>query len=314
MENTFDLLDKKSNGKYYMACLWPVIDLSKLDEVEKILQKYGEIVYSREIPLTYMGMKNFMVQIYGHQTWTGTIKNHFRGVRGKVDVCYKEGAPVRTYLFKADCLDVVLEAKEKIREIFKIEKSSIHISDNQTETENMMQLLYNKNSIDFINFANPYQSARLFNKLIEVKHFLEEKALDKNRFILGGDAIFELCGWKKIDNYKILTDYGENELSGMEKIIDIDFETQKYGCTISELLYNPMNFFSFEEMKFVTVQRVLQMNASLQNYEKVQMCEKIIEGITNPTSECPSKRIVKFYQLKDRWMKMAKSIFLRRKK
>lgn len=244
---------------YYMACLWPMIDLSKLDEAESVLGECGEIVRKENVDLSYLGLKNFMIQIYEHQKWTGSIYNHFRGIQKKVDACYKEGAPVRTYLFKSDCFNAVLEAKEKIRVICKIDKSSIHISDDQSETEKMIQFLYNKNSIDFFNFANPYQYSQIYNKLKKVKQFFQKYGLDGNRFILGGDAIFELCGWQKANHYEILTDYKEDDLSGLEKLIGIDYEPQKYGCEITELLYDSQNYFFFEEMKFVTIQLVHRM-------------------------------------------------------
>lgn len=74
----------------FMACLWPKADSDRMDDVESKLRSIGHIIYAQDVYLTYQGMCNLMAQIYGHQSWTGSIENHFSGVRGKADACYRK--------------------------------------------------------------------------------------------------------------------------------------------------------------------------------------------------------------------------------
>lgn len=199
----------------YMACVWPAAGFTKeqKDTVEDKLQERGQILASKEVYLTYQGMKNFMAQIYGHQAWTGNIENHFRGVRGKADMCFRVGHPITTYLFTAESLEKVLEIKDQIREIFDIGKHSIHISDNQVETECMVELLCNPNSVDLLNCAKPYKYSNVFCKLKEIKKEIQRKGLEKDKFILGGDSVLEICGMKQAKNLVLWSDYEESELT-----------------------------------------------------------------------------------------------------
>lgn len=242
----------------YMACLWPKADLSKCNEVEALIKTIGNIVYEQDVYLTYRGMKNFMIQIYGHQEWTGSIENHFDGVIAKVDACYQEGKPVRTYLFEADDFDNVVDIKKKIRDIFQIENHSIHISDNSNETIDMVNLLYNRNSVEFLNKAEPYKYSGVFKKLIELKNVVLLNNYDRDRLIIDSSAVLEVCGLREAADVDFLTDY-ESEIISLEGIDNHASQLKFYDISIKDLLYDPHNYFYFEGMKFVTPKNLIQM-------------------------------------------------------
>ncbi|WP_022752765.1 hypothetical protein [Butyrivibrio fibrisolvens] len=148
----------------YMACVWPVADRNKIGMIEDIISEIGKIVYAQDVYLTYTGLRNFMVSIYGHQKWTGTLENGYSGVDEKARACYYKKNPVRTYLFQASSLDDVVYAKTKIRNAFKLENHSIHISDNSQETQNMAQTLYNRENVKKINFNDLYRGTELLSR------------------------------------------------------------------------------------------------------------------------------------------------------
>ncbi len=243
----------------YMACLWPRADADQIGEAESRLRTAGPIVYAQEVYLTYRGICNLMTQIYGHQAWTGSIENHFSGVNGKAEACYREGQPVRTYLFEASDLDSVLEIKKQIRDIFQIENHSIHISDNGDETTVMAELMYNRNSVDFMNRADPYQYSGVYNKLRELKSLIADNGYDKSRFIVDSSAVLEVCGLRQAADLDFLTDYVFEEKSQIEGVDDHKSQLPYYTVTLAQMLYDPANYFYFEGMKFITPQRLIEM-------------------------------------------------------
>lgn len=264
----------------YMACLWTVADLSKTEEVETKIKSVGNIVYSQDVYLTYQGMCNFMVQIYGHQAWTGSIDNHFAGVRGKVEACYKAGQPVRTYLFEADDLEVVVNIKAQIREIFQIENHSIHISDNWDETLDMVEMLYNRNSVEFMNRATPYVYSRIYKKIVEFKQLIISNGYDKSRFVVDSSAVLEVCGLREAADLDFLTDYVWETCGQIDGVDNHRDQLTYYSIGLPDILYNPENYFYFEGMKFVAINRLIEMKSNRgedKDIRDVKLLKKFLE-------------------------------------
>lgn len=276
MESTLDILNTEVKENYYMACIWPVADTVKMEAAESALKQVGKIIYEKNVTLTYLGMKNFMTQIYGHQAWTGTIHNQFRGTVRKADACYKVGKPVKTYVFNAPSLDVVLDIKERIRKIFG-NKNSIHISDYAKETRDMIQLLYNRNSVDFLNFAHPYRYKRVYSCIKRAEKLILEKKLDRERFILGMDAVIEVCGLRKAQAVECMTDYPHDDLAETDIGMKVKYDDKAYGLALPELLYHADHYFYFERMKFVTPECVLAAYPAAYSKKTKYMLERFIK-------------------------------------
>lgn len=272
----------------YMACLWPRADFDRINEVEDKLKSIGNIVYAQDVYLTYQGLCNFMVQIYGHQAWTGNIDNHFCGVKAKADACYRKGQPVKTYLFEAEDLDTVIEIKRQIRELLHLENHSIHISDNWHETIDMTELLYNRNSVDFMNRSNPYVYCMVYKKIAELKQLIEKNGYDKSRFIIDSSAVLEVCGLRRAADVDFLTDYifeEESQIEGVDNHID---QLPYYNITLADMLYDPRNYFYFEGMKFITPQRLLMMKAN-RGEEKDIRDVKLLKMYMNKNLDIPKE-------------------------
>ena len=263
----------------YMACLWPVSDLSHYSEVKQEIEQIGQIIYDQDVYLTYQGMKNFMVQIYGHQAWTGSIENHFDGVKGKTDACYKGGQAVRTILFEADSFNEVVEVKRRIRSIFGLENHSVHISDNQAETEAMVDLLYNANSVHFLNFAEPYKYSSIYKKSLELKDAIVQRGYELKRFIIDSSAVLEVCGLREARDVDFLTDYLDVSFDTIDDVDNHESQMKYYGVEIQNLLYNPEHYFCFNGMKYLSVSRLQEMK-ECRNEPKdiadVELCRKFL--------------------------------------
>ena len=278
-DNAILAVEVKEN--YHMACIWPAADTSKTAYAVEMLKQMGSIIYSRDIRLNYSGMRNFMIEIYGHQPWIGNIWNHFRGVRQHLDDCYCPGKPVKTYVFSAPSLETVTAVKGEIRKMFGIGNSSIHISDNRSETYDMMQLLYNRNSVDFLNYGQPFRYKNVYRKVKKAAQVMQERYLDKNRLILGPEAAMEVCGLGRASQVDVYTDYPEKMLKETGKRLGITYrtETGTDGVEISELLYEPKNYFYYEGMKVVAPQCVLKGNLFHRERKKEQKMQRFVNRI-----------------------------------
>ena len=154
-----------ARSNLYIACLWPVSAGAKQPKaVEVIANRYG-IVLDSTIMLQKNGLRNFMLQIYQHQDWIGTLENHFEGIAKKADSCYVSGNTTRAILFEGDDLDTVLAMKDQIRDFSQMDENAMHISNSNEETRLMTGLLFNENSVHALNYGKPDFFPELFQRL-----------------------------------------------------------------------------------------------------------------------------------------------------
>lgn len=142
-------------GPLYLACIWPAAPLSGRADALSLIRREHGVVFDTSVMLKYAGLRNFMVQIYQNQEWIGTAENHFAGVTGKADACFVPGGSTEAVLFEGGTLEDVLNMKERIRDIFRLGKHAIHISDSNEETGLMASLLFNVNSRHALNYGRP---------------------------------------------------------------------------------------------------------------------------------------------------------------
>lgn len=153
----------------YLACLWPVSIAAKRPQAMEIITAQHGIVYDTSVMLNKNGLRNFMMQIYQHQDWIGTVDNHFAGVMGKVDACFAPNTSTETILFEGGALEEVLQMKNRIRDVFMLDKHAVHISDSNDETKLMASLLFSANSRHALNFGKPDTFPQCFRKFKEIK-------------------------------------------------------------------------------------------------------------------------------------------------
>lgn len=269
----------------YFACLWSVAyNLDKMKEAEAIIREYGYIINISDVKLSYNGMRNFMVQIYGHQKWVGTYENHFSGVDDKVQACFKKGEPVRTVVFEASKLDDVLEIKRRIRAIYGLENHSIHISDSIDETRQMAELLYNENSLHHLNFGIPDNYNTIHKRIVDLKDLVHKKGLDIGHFIVDSGSVLEAYGLRQSRDMDYLTDYLEPALPQTDDCDNHISQLVYYGCSIEDLLYNPNNYFVYNGIKFVALSKLLTLKYN-RNEKKDRRDIRLIKKCFNKSKE-----------------------------
>lgn len=281
----------------FFACIWPVADRSKVEEAEELLKRLGAIVYSQDVYLTHEGMRNFMVQIYGTQSWVGSIEDKFEGVNAKVELCYNPKNPVRTYLIEVKDTDKVVPIKAKIRDIFGIDNHSIHISDTNQETIDMAEMLYNTNSVDFLNYAKPFEYDVVYRLLKDLLKEISDNSYKKERFVIDSSAVLEVCGLRKARDLDYLTDYRDEIITG-ECIDNHESQIQYHSVFVQDMLYNPENYFYYYGFKFLSIYRLKEMKSRRnepKDQKDVELCESFIKRYVRTPIEYRRKTIDMIY-------------------
>jgi len=258
-----------ANG-VYIAFVWPTAK----GHDEKIENVIPNIVYRKKMTLSRNGAHNLLSQIYYGEEWLGSVEDDFRGSKGKLVECFKSFDPVRIIAFQANSLDEVLKIKEKVRDIFNVGKHSIHITDTKEEAIRVARVVFNDNSIHFLNYAKPNRYISTHKKIDRFKEFILKNKLCFNDVVLDGGIVLSAYGLRECSDIDYFVD--DNE-----KLEYNDDELEYHDDEKLELIYNPKNYFYFNDLKFIAFKQLYKMKKN-RNEEKdrndCKMMEALIEN------------------------------------
>ena len=121
----------------------------KKQKVETILNKYGNIYYLKKIKYNKCQLKNFIKELYRGESWIGGLfPNDNCG--GKLELCYADNY-TQMFLFEFHDLNDMINMKQELRYLFKLEKHSVHIPDTEEESFRIAAGFLNQNNLQFYN-------------------------------------------------------------------------------------------------------------------------------------------------------------------
>ncbi len=258
----------------YVAFIWPTAKGHK-EEIEKIIPN---IVYRKELQLNPNGAHNLLSQIYYGEEWLGSVENNFSGVRGKLVECFKSFDPVQIIAFQTDKLDETLEIKKKIRTLFNIGKNSIHITDTKEEALRVSRLVFNDNSIHFLNYAKPNRYLKTHKKLTQFQNYLQKNDVMVDDTVLDSGIVLAVYGLRNVNDIDCFIDDNE-KLQYYDDDIETHDDTLKYHDNEkAELIYNPKNYFYFNDLKFVSFNQLYKMKKNRDEQKDNNDC-KMMEAL-----------------------------------
>ena len=261
----------------HIAFLWPTAK-GHNEEIEQIIPN---IIYRKEMTLNLNGAHNLLSQIYYGEEWLGSVENNFKGSKGKLLECFKSLEPVRVIAFQADNLDEVLKIKNKVRKIFNIGKHSIHITDTKEEAIRVARVVFNDNSIHFLNYAKPNKYISTHQKIEEFKKFIEKNNLDNKDLLIDSSLILSCYGLREAKDIDFICSDNSKIKINFEYINIHDEELKNYNESKNELIYNPRNYFYFNNLKFISFTQLYKMKRKRDEEKDKNDCkimEALIEG------------------------------------
>lgn len=262
----YTMLNKNS----FIFLVYPVTKGAKQNEIEEILNKYGEIVYQKKIYLYGMGPSNLMRILYEGESWVGDWSNKFRGSHGQARGCFPAGeGEVRIFLFETDSLQAMVKAKKEVRALFGVGNYAAHANDTHEQAIQAAQAVFVKNSIDFLNLGQVNYCAKFEKFFSEYKQWLEKNDLDKRCFCIDGSAIMSAYGLRDCNDLDFLH-------CGFDKVAlntgNIHFgshndEMKYHAFARDDIIANPEYHFYHRGLKFASLE-VLRAMKSKRNEQK----------------------------------------------
>ncbi len=241
----------------YIALIWPSATGYDQDVAELI----PSVVYKKEVKLNSNGAKNLLIQVYHSEMWLGNVGNKFSGVDGKFVECFKNFNSLRVIAFQADSFDNVLLIKQNIRDLFNIGKHSIHITDTKLEAIRVSRLVFNENSVHFLNYAEPHRYLSTHFELGRFKKFIKSNNLDKKEILIDGSLLLSLYGLRESKDVDYLS---MNVLANAKFDVDININNHDEDLKFhqedkSMLICNPFFHFYHDDLKFISFQQLYRM-------------------------------------------------------
>ena len=176
-------------------------------EVENLLNKYGNIYYFKKIKYNKCQLKNFIKELYRGESWIGGLfPNESCG--GKLDVCYEDNY-TQMYLFEFNDLKQMIGMKQELRNLFKLEKNSVHIPDTEEESFRIAVGFLNQNSLQFYNKDLNQKEKSILQKLFKLPKSdklcwdLKENKIVNNLEIINNPKKYYYVNGYKIKNYLV---------------------------------------------------------------------------------------------------------------
>ena len=233
----------------FVANIWPAMDSKeKREHIPDIIESYGRIIRTIETLMTRQGLRNYQLQIYSHQKWVGNLRNHFRQVEGCVKNRYLEGSTLQTYVFECSDIEKALNLKNEIRDYCGMEKDSIHISDDEKESESMLNLLENPNNLELMNHCLPDKYRVFTRNLDRLKKMGKSSGMNPDDFLIVSDAILSLYNIQKYN--KISWVETGKESKQLDKLNQKEYEKQILKW--KDEIENPDNHVVFLGFRFIT--------------------------------------------------------------
>jgi len=283
----------KLKDNVYIILIWPSAE-GKESELKEIFEKYGKIVYRKNVYLTENGSVNLILQTYKNEKWLGNEKNDYIGARNKARWCFQGNNPLRVFLFES--AEDLIKMKEEIRRLFNIGKHSIHINDTKDETIELAGLLFNENSIHWLNNAQR-RDFKWFDRLLKhYVNFLKKKKLDFDKFCIDGGAVLAMYGIRETRDLDFLYQ-GKNIETGFKEISCHNEETTLHSKSKDELIFDPRNHFIVNNIKFVSLSNIKGMKRNRNEKKDLEDIKLINMLLTNGKITIPLTEKVK--KLKD---------------
>lgn len=247
----------------YMLVFWPKSfrNESAIEKAFSHVERNSNIVYRKKMKLNYTGTRNLILQIYGHMDWIGTIDDQHKNTYGKANEVYDKSQKFEFVLIEADSFKEVFDLKQEIRALLEIDLASIHSTDNWHETYQIANLIYNQNCIHHLETSEPDKYGASYKLVQEYKKSIEKLDHDLNDYVLDASIVMAIYGIRQAGDLDYLTIYQPSDelsrlSSNQELIEDHTDSSHYYDCSVDDLIYNPSNYFVFNDTKFVSLENL----------------------------------------------------------
>jgi hypothetical protein len=226
------------------------IDQKNQSDIDKIISEYSDILCSKDVELSEIGKRNYIISLYLGEKWLGDHLNKFSGAQGKYSSCFQDSNKMRVY---------VVTSNNPERLIY-------------NETWRIASMIFNQNSFNFFNT----QDRPLFEKFN--LYFDNYKKLLSNInsvfFCISSSAVLSLYSIRECSDIDFLT-LNKDYISFKTSEISSHESEAIYYRNKDEIIFDPSQHLYFDGIKFSTLQNVYDFKNKRGESKDIIDCELI---------------------------------------
>lgn len=253
----------------YLAFLWP--SGRKNYEVTEAL--FENIVYKKRLKLGARGGVNLLIELYKHMDWIGSREDGFPGAKQKLIECFSDFEEFTVILFQADSLSNVQDIKKRVRDFNGIGYSSIHITDTVEEVCRVSKLIFNRNGLHFLNYADPYKFPSFFNMIESFRSGMGARGED---YVFAGSMILSLYGLREARDIDFYSEMEEPALESLFQAESHDSQLVFEGVEKRDLIYNPRYNFEYAGVVFLSFDQVYKFKKNRNEEKDINDCSMMV--------------------------------------
>ena len=243
-----------------VAVLFPVTQ-GRDDEMMKILQESGPILYRKSVTISRIGRENLIKLLYRGESWLGDGMRPTPGLLQHVSQRFVDHKPVKFVFFVGSHEDRNRDAKSRIRALFDLGNDPVHINDIHPQTISIAGSVLNENSLHFLNNARIGRFRSFPELFVNFKDWITQEHLDRQRFCIDGSAVLAAYGLRDANDLDYLY-AGVPVVHGPSPLVSChNAELSHYDISLDDLVMDPRNHFYWDGVKFLAIRIIRRMKA-----------------------------------------------------
>jgi len=264
----------RNKNNLFTISLFPSHDYPIDKLVSAVRERYG-IIYKKEIDLTELGKFNYTHNLYYGETWIGSRRANYPGVSAKAQLCFSKGSKVCVMLIEEEDPQNLVQLKKHLRSFCAVGNHSVHINDTQDETWRIASSVFNKNSVNCLNYRKLNNLPNFELYFSKYKQILEDRR-DGEDFCADSSSVLSAYGLRDCRDLDFLH---LKDISDLSYLIEChNSESHHYRIDRNEIIYDPRNHFYLFGVKFASIDTVRKMK-KFRNEEKDRRDVLLMEGV-----------------------------------
>lgn len=263
----------------YIGIIFPQAS-HKIDAIKAIIRSHTDLAYCKAIPIRYAKAPQLIRVLYAHEDWIGSSRNTYRGAREKANLCFSKTVieePCYALLMHGEDITTMRLIKKEIRNLFKGNHHTIHITDTHAECVRVAQTVFNDNSLHFINYARQQYCPRFHALTQKYRAIIKKDPQLSKQLCIDGSAVLSAYGLRDCHDLDFLhhTVTPPPQLIQDQLMQSHNHEVRYYPTNCDALIFDPRCYWYDDGIKYVALGMVRAMKQKRNEAKDRKDCKQI---------------------------------------